>query len=381
MEICDKKICTGCCTCMNVCPQKAITIVCDSLGKTVPKIDENKCTQCQLCVKKCPMNNELNTKKPRCCYALWTNSKKDRETCASGGVATTFSRFVMREKGVVFGSGFDENLDLMKQMAKTEDDLEKFKGSKYVKSEIGFSYQQVKEKLDSEIFVLFIGMPCQIDGLNHYLGKEYKNLITVDFICHGTPPGKYLKEYVKSLVPDRDVTNISFRGEYDNYFTLYDKEDVLYCKQGHIDLYYRSFLNSLIYNDNCYQCRYASINRVSDITIGDFWGIDRNTLSNQYEGRISVALINTNRGQLFFDEVKYLFTYEARTIKEAFNGNCQLRRPAKAHPNREKFEEEYKKNGFVKAVKSTKIPKDILKSKVREQLVSPFRPLKKFMKN
>lgn len=383
MEICTREMCTGCCCCMNICPKDAITMVNDELGKTIPQINEDNCTECRLCIERCPMNTDKGFYAPRKCYALWTKNDRDRSTCASGGVATGFSRVVLRNSGTVFGTSFNHELTLVHSMAETEEELEMFKGSKYVQSCIGYNFRQVKKQLKSGRQVLFIGTPCQIDGLNKYLNKDYEKLITVDLICHGTPPMKYLNEYINSVNKNRRliVTNISFRGRCDFHLMVMGEQGLLYKRKHDTDYYFRAFLDGLIHRDNCFNCKYAQPNRVSDITIGDFWGLNRNTMKTDYPGKVSVALINTRKGEGFFDEVNEFFTVEQRPIKEAVDGNEQLRRPSLKPKDREKFALKYKELGFINALKETDIKKEIEKTKIRDVMVFPYRLSKRIMKD
>lgn len=365
MLICDKKECTGCSGCMNICPVNAIKMVPDELGKTIPYVDETKCIHCNKCKKICPNNNPISKNMPISCYAIWTKNEGDKKTCSSGGVATAFSRYVTKEQGVVFGAAILKSMQIEHIAIEEEANIEQLKGSKYVESKIGNSYRFVQNHLKEGRIVLFIGVPCQIQGLNQFLGKEYDNLITVDLICHGTPPYEYFKEYLNYLKLD-SASDVTFRGYYDFCFTCFKGDKIIYQRPAEHDLYFLSFLSNLTQRDNCYDCKYSTIKRVSDITIGDFWGIDKDSLKNKYDGKISVALINTIKGEIFFNKVKELFTFEKRNINEAISGNEQLLHPSSRHKDREIFERNYMRLGFTKAVMKTKIPYQIHKSRVKD---------------
>lgn len=368
MEICGIEKCTGCFACMNICPKNAISCGEDKLGKTIPAIDENKCINCGLCKKVCPQNNPFSKMKPQKCYALWTNNLDDKKMSSSGGVQSGFSRYIIENGGVVFGAAFDKNMNLLHMSAETTEEALKFRGSKYVSSYTGMTFREAREYLDKGKLVLYVGTPCQIDGLKNYLRKDYENLITVDLICHGTPPIKYLKEYAQEVcgeLPDK----ASFRGQYDFEMVFYKNDDITYRKMSGADCYFTAFLQGLTYRDNCYECPYARIERCSDITIGDFWEIDRSTLKNKYRGRISAALINTARGADFFDKVKERFVFEEREIGEAVRGNGNLSFPSRAHTDRDWFVDNYKKYGFCKAVKTPGIIKSVNKYRLKNNIV------------
>lgn len=373
MEICKRDKCTGCFACKNICPKEAIVVETDKLGKTVPGILEEKCVECGLCRKVCPEYGEKNLVFPKKCYAIWTKNEKDREECASGGVATGIGRYFISNGGVVFGTDWNEKkeLELEIKMAETEAELERFRASKYVQAFTGDSFKSAKQQLDQGREVLYIGTPCQIAGLKGYLQKEYENLTTMDLICHGTPPIEYLRNYVKEILPQKRIVKASFRGKDDYYLKLYENKSAesVYSKMHILDLYFCAFLRGLIQRDNCYKCEYARNERISDITIGDFWGLDRSALKKKYEGNISVALVNTDKGKKILEQCSARFYMEERPIEEAIEGNDQLRKPATLHEDYGKFSEDYTKKGFSAAVKSTRIKNEIFISNIKQSFL------------
>lgn len=359
VEICKQEKCTGCFACMNICPKDAIETGEDVYGKTIPVINKEKCIECGLCVKRCPINYPATLSYPKMCYAAWGKEKEERENCASGGIATVFSNIVINENGFVYGALFNDKLELVHMEAHREEEIQDFKGSKYVQSYIGMTFRQIKKRLDEGEKVLFIGTPCQVAGAKSYLGKDYDNFLTVDIICHGTPPMKYLKEYMTVADRNHKAKNIVFRGKRDYYFTLCNEHEILSSKKSSCDFYFYGFLQGLIHRDNCYSCNWARAERCSDITIGDFWGLDKSSLKVEYEGKVSVVLINTKAGEEFWDKYKNYFCWEERTVAEAIDNNSQLKRPSVCHPDRQRFLEQYRYKGFVKAVKTPKMRKKI----------------------
>ena len=266
-------------------------------------------------------------------------------------------------------------------MVRDKADIEKLKGSKYVYSDIDFTFRQAKDMLNKGVQVLFTGTPCQIAGFNNFLQKPYPNLVTVDLICHGAPPASYLSEYLNEQYPDKNYNNLTFRGEKDYYFLLKHNSDIISQIPVKYDVYFSAFLSSLISRDCCYKCKFASRNRISDITIGDFWGIDRSTLQKPYKGKISVVLINSQKGKTFFDNTRHLFYYEARSIDEAAKKNEQLNSPSiPPMPDRKIFIDNYPDKGFLGAVSLTKIYKNVKHNQKIRKLKSsfPYTMLKKF---
>ncbi len=367
MELCSTELCTGCFACKSVCPKDAITIGYDSLMKSIPVIDTNKCVNCGLCVKTCPVLNKSESNVPNTCLAAWTNNNADRKDCASGGIATALSRVIYDRGGKVFGCTFDDELNLDIKMAESLDDLERFKSSKYVQSSTADSYEEVRRQLMNDMEVLYIGTPCQIDGLKHFLKKDYDKLYLVDIICHGVSPIDYLKQYVNKISKGKKISNVGFRGSNDFFFTLYEGEKIIYCVRSYMDLYYEEFLRSVIYRDNCYNCRYANTNRVSDLTIGDFWGLDKSTLSEKYDGRVSQILVNTSKGQKLLETVGNYIHTEPGDMDVAIQNNVQLQHPSEAPYDRKVFVDAFK-GDFVRASYKTSIGKRILKDKIKKRL-------------
>lgn len=370
MELCDTNKCTGCRACMNACPKEAISMGHDKLLKTIPVIDNTKCVNCGMCKKACPVLNESKYSKADVCLAAWTCDKEDQKTCSSGGVATALSKLVFQNGGKVFGCDFDKDFNLTIRPAESLDDIERFKKSKYVQSSTGDSYKKVKEYLEQDLEVLYIATPCQIDGLLHFLKKDYEKLYTIDIICHGVPPIEYLKQYITFLKKSyriNKIDDISFRGENEFYFSASSNNEKVYYEKSYFDLYYESFLRSVSYRDNCYSCRYAKIDRVSDLTIGDYWGLDKSSLHKPYQGRVSEILVNTAKGKALLDKAgDYLYTEQA-SLKVAIDHNEQLSHPSDFPGDRNVFVEAFK-GDFIKASYKTAIGKRIKKVIMKKRL-------------
>ena len=380
MEICKKEQCTGCGACLNICPESAVSMQLDELGKTYAVVNTEKCINCGMCINVCPANNMPEVNQCINCYAIWSKNSEYSSKCASGGLSTGFAESVVKNDGVVYGVKFDEELNLVFDSTENHD-FSVFMGSKYVQSDTRHIYSDVQKKLKDGRQVLFVGTPCQVGGLKNFLRKDYENLITVDLICHGTPPISYLKDHIKG-VTDEKITDISFRGEKDFFLTLYNNEECVYSKRNHEDTYFTAFLEGLTYRDNCYTCKFARPERVADITIGDFWGLDKSTMTKKHNGRISLMIVNTQKGKVFFDTVKESFEFEERDINEALKHNGQLVAPSKMHEDRILFEEMYKKYGFEKAVNTPRIKKKIRNFKMKKTLIyRVFRKIKSIRGN
>ncbi|XME03220.1 Coenzyme F420 hydrogenase/dehydrogenase, beta subunit C-terminal domain [Lachnospiraceae bacterium C1.1] len=367
MNLVNEEKCTGCRACENICPKGAITMKLTTEMKTVPEINSDLCIECGLCGKTCPVLNTSEFKEPLECLAAWNNNETDRETCASGGVATALYRTILENGGVIYGCDYDDNLKPIIRRSENTEDLEKFKSSKYVQSSTEHTYSEVKKDLTEGCTVLYVGSPCQIDGLQHFLNKKYENLYTVDIICHGVPPIKYFQEYIKSLKTKEKVTSVGFRGIEDFKLSLYNGSRIFYWRYSNVDYYYEQFLRGVTYRDNCYQCRYARKERISDLTIGDFWGLDKKTLKINYSGKVSVILVNTDKGKNLIKLSEKLLYTEKRETEEAVKYNEQLNRPMPVPADREVFLRKLNK-GVYKALKTTATGKKITFIRIRNRL-------------
>lgn len=350
-EICSTDKCTGCCTCYNLCPKQCITMTENEFGFITPKIDKDKCIECSLCIKSCPANNESKFYKPEEAYAVWNLNDEDRAESSSGGPAVVFSRKIIRNGGSVFASRYDKKLNLENKLIELDEEVDYIKGSKYFQSYIGDSYKKVKEKLDENKKVLFIGTPCQVDGLNFFLKKEYENLVTVDFICHGVPPMRYFKEYISELEKKfkKNITDVKFRGKDDYKLAVYSGDKKIYLRDCNEDLYYLGFIRGLYHRQSCHTCKYAQVNRISDLTVGDFWGLEDLNLKERGVERAAVVFPNTDKGKKFFETCKENLFSVKRSIEELRVKNEQLRHPIRVHEKDELFKTYYTKYGFKKA--------------------------------
>lgn len=366
--LCDKVQCTGCLACVNSCKLGAISISVDDLGKTYPQIDETMCIACRQCESVCPVLNPLEKRVPIEVYAAWSMNEDDIAKSSSGGLGTVFARKVILTGGVVCGAAVSDGT-VKHIIVDTMKDLDKLRGSKYVQSDINSVYRDIKKVLNAGRKVLFIGTPCQAAGLRRYVRGKEDNLLVVDLICHGVPPYDYLKQYLSEISQSYDT--FSFRGTNDWYLTTYKNKEIIYKESRYEDLYFQAFLNGLVFRDNCYKCEYASKERISDITIGDFWGIDRSTLEHPYEGKISVMLVCSEKGKAFIDQLdENTFIKENRTIEEAVNEyQTNLIRPSNCPKERAFFEVKYRKYGFTKAVASTSIGRKVRLRKIKKWIL------------
>lgn len=354
MNLCEVKNCSSCGACIISCPKQCISLEEDLYGYLYPRINTNECINCGKCRKVCHAINDVDFNYPKAAYAVWSLDAQDRITSTSGGAASVFYQTVLSKKGIGYGAIIDDNLNVIIKGYDNEN-ISEFKNSKYVHSDMNTSYQNIMNELKEGKNVLFIGLPCQVAALKRYLGKSYSNLILIDIICHGTPPQKHLNEHIDYIDSKckKKTKKIRFRNDNEFIFMNYtdEKSKPFYQKTKNADSYLLSFFESLNYYDSCYSCKYAQNKRVSDITIGDFWGLGIDEpFDHPYTGAISLVMTNTDKGEEFFANAKEHLFVEERTVQEALNGNNQLNTPSLLNANRESFLSLYKENGFEYAI-------------------------------
>lgn len=351
IHLAEPEKCSGCMACAAGCPKDAISIRQDMLGNFLPEIQLEQCIGCGKCRKTCPELNPLPVQSSQKAYAVWSLDAENRRTSASGGAAAEFYAKALAGDYWICGAEYTADGRVVHTLAKEADAILRYKQSKYVYSETGSIYRQIKDKLDAGERVLMISLPCKIAGLLGYLGKSYDNLLTVDIVCHGTPSGRLLQDHIACVAPGSKEFRLRFRQDNEFLFHLEADGKPVYQKIGRTDTYLAAFLEGLSYREACYHCSYAKPQRASDLTICDFWGLGTQTpFDHPYTGAISAVLVNTRKGQVFFESCRTSLFAEERSVSEAVRGNAQLNAPTPEHPKRTAFEAMYHERGFEAAV-------------------------------
>lgn len=335
-EIVKSSDCTGCAACANICPQKAIKIIEDNNGFYKSYIDEDKCTNCGLCKKVCPSLNytESVEKHPKV-YAIMANNEI-RKVSSSGGAFTLVSEWILSKGGYIVGAAYTENWDVEHIIINNKQDLSKIRGSKYVQSKISETlYKDIKILLENNKYVLFSGCPCQVAGLKHYLQQDYEKLFLVDIYCTYAPSPKIYKKFLNEI--DSKFENINFR---DKEYSGWNCSSIVITKDNKKEKfkqYMQIYHSKLAMSKTCENCKYATLPRQSDITLADFWGI------NKYDKKLddslgtSIYMVNTVKGKNLLSQLdkKNIKTIKKVPLKYAIQQACL--KPFKAHPLRDKF--------------------------------------------
>jgi coenzyme F420-reducing hydrogenase beta subunit len=306
ITITNKSDCCGCGACEQSCSQHCISLAPDNEGFLYPVIDEKLCIDCGICEKVCPVINQNEIREPLNVFAAKNRNEEIRMKSSSGGVFSLLAEQIINEGGVVFGARFNEQWDVVHSYTETIDGIEPFRGSKYVQSYIGDSFIKAESFLKQGRKVLFTGTPCQIAGLHNFLRKDYDNLLTIDVICHGVPSPLVWKEYLKSIGNGNYPTNISFRDKSSGWKLFSVKYEFLtktIVKRFSKDNYMRCFLKDIFLRPSCYDCPSKAGKSDSDITLGDFWGVQNYHPEIDDDKGVGVALIWTDKGKEFFEHI------------------------------------------------------------------------------
>lgn len=322
----------------------------DHRGFRYPAVDYNLCNQCGLCDSVCAFkDNYGNHGDSPAVYALKHRDEFARNSSTSGGMFTALSDAVLEDRGVIYGVGYGEKLYVCHKRAVSTQQRDEFRGSKYVQSDTGDCFTQIKQDLDNGLKVLFTGTPCQAAALNSFLKKDYQNLITVDIICHGTPSNKIWREFLDVVEKDtgNKVRHVQFRSKANGWSACKGKiylekgaGEKIRGEQSYLQLFYRNY--TLM--PSCYNCKFTNFKRPSDITLGDFWGLQKSMPEFDDDKGVSLVLVNSARGEALFDRVKKLLD-----VRESCKEMCQqphLNVPPEQNKNSDRFWSEYHTKGI-----------------------------------
>jgi len=385
IEILDIKDCCGCSSCAQKCPKGAITMVENNEGFLYPKLDKNKCIKCGLCSKACPQLKKIIENKgniyPKA-YGMYIKDEDTLNKSSSGGVFSAIANYILENDGVVFGAAYNKDLSVNHTKVEKKEDLYKLRTSKYVQSNINGVYKEIEELLKRDIKVFFVGTPCQVAGLKAFLGKEYNNLLTSDLVCHGVPSQKLFLTYIDYLSNKykSKITEFNFRSKKTKGWGITGEVSTKSGKKKFIDTsfdpYYTSFFEAATYRESCYICHYSNINRVSDITLADYWGIEKIHPDFYNQNGNSLILVNTVKGDNIIHEINKKVNYVETDIDFAIENNYNLHHQSN-RPNKRNYiyngitelsSKDYIKKNLKVKITPIKLLKIIIPNKVKKKI-------------
>lgn len=329
----NQKLCTGCGACSLICPQKAIKMEENHLGFLYPKIDKKNCISCGLCFKRCHLIQK--TKNCTNIVTQYAAQHKDIEilnATTSGGIADIISKYIITKGGYVCGCIIDQNFNIKHIITNDLSEAELFRKSKYVQSTSYHNFPEIKKLLNANKLVCFISTPCQVNGLLSYLGKDYENLLTIDFICHGVPSNKLFKKYLFDVSKhyNQEVKSIDFRTKKNGWAT---QMEIILKNQALIETpqknpFLKFFLTNYALRLSCFKCKYRKIPQPADITIADFWHIKQEEVNFPIANGCSKIILNTLKGEKIFESINDKINYVAIPLNET---SISIRKPLGYH--------------------------------------------------
>ena len=334
----EKKTCNGCTACSLVCPKHCIEMKEDAEGFIYPVIDETRCIHCSRCLNTCSNYRKQDVGDKIIPFAIVNKNEDILSRSTSGGTFYSLLQYVFKnENGVCYGAAYDGNNIVRHMRAENIQQAEKFMGSKYVRSDILKVYEQVKKDLVEGKIVLFTATPCETFGLYTYLNKDYNNLITCDIICHSNPSPKVLAKYFNALElrENSKLKKYTFRAKANGWANPMPIAEFANGTSLEENTFQKAFSRVLISRPCCSDCKFTTPQKVADITIGDFWGIDKLTNIKDYENGISIVFANNEKGLKVIQSLEGVNITKLNTNKDYLKYNHN--KPEKPHRNRQKF--------------------------------------------
>ena len=360
----DKAKCSGCGACKQACPVNCIHMQRDDEGFEYPTVEPDSCIECGKCKNVCPMINDIGNMSqfdhPRA-VGGYHKDEEVREDSSSGGAFTLFAEYIIRNGGIVYGCSLDSSMKAVHIGVDDMDGLGKLRGSKYVQSSIGNIYKEVRENVLNGRLVLFVGTPCECAGLVTYLdNRVYANLYLCDFICHGVPSPMVFEKYIDSLETDNgSVKDFRFRNKDKGWNQSglqqgtrieFESGNTIRNHPAYRDNFMNGFLSDIYLRPSCYECHFKELPKnYADITIADFWGVDKCAPKLNDGKGTSLILLNTEHGNKLFETVRDKFEFEEVELKDALRKNKTIYKSAVENRCRNAFYKCLSEEGYDKA--------------------------------
>lgn len=373
----NKNQCCGCTACYSICPKNAIKMEYDEEGFLYPSINGDLCVDCGMCKSVCAFQNGCEKHRVIKGYALKHKDMDTRMKSRSGGAFAGLANYILSLGGVVYGAVYGENYSVKHFRCADKKDLPKIQGVKYIQSEMNDIFADVKSDLENGKYVLFSGTTCQVAGLLAFLEKtDVSKLYTADLICHGVPNNMIWQEFLhwNERKYKGKLTDAKFRDKCYGWKPHFESVTIN-GKKHKTKRFALMFYENDILRPSCYECRYASLDRVGDFTLGDFWGIQKQHKEMRDKTGCSLFMINTQKGEELFDKISENFILKEADVVKASFPNPNLRFPTPRPKRREYFWELYKTYDFDKVMKIYN--RKIFKSRVKKNLRKIKRIIKK----
>ena len=389
-KICKAELCTGCGACAAACPVACIRMEADAEGFLRPIVDPDKCIACGRCSQICPI---LEASQQICdetvAYAAVNSDAQIRYNSTSGGVFSLLCQWIFERGGIVYGAAYDEKFDVVHCSAENMEQVHKLRGAKYAQSHLGDCYTQVQRQLEAGRYVLFSGTPCQVGGLRAYLGKDYEKLLLVDLICHGVPSPKVWQHYIayRSIqdAQGEKPTAINLRSKetgWPRYSIRFDYPGgQLYSAYNFQDPYLRGFVGNLYLRPSCYDCRFKGSTRISDFTLGDYWGVWEQKPEYHDEKGTSLVLLHTEKAKQCWEQIAGQLKAEQVDTQEALKDNPSALESSERPNAREIFFACYENEDFSQLISRILPVKKETKKTIWYKLIRlPYRVMKKVVR-
>ena len=351
INITDKTKCSGCTACASACPRKCIAMQPDHEGFLYPVVNIQQCIDCGLCNRVCPIENPMAVKEQKLeTYAVRSKDKTVLKNSTSGGMFTALASWILEKDGVICAAAYDETFAVIHQFIDSQEtwsmeDFKKFRGSKYVQSDVRGCYPKIKEFLSKGRNVCFIGTPCQVGGLKSFLQKEYPNLLTVDLVCHGTPSPKLWKKYLDYQMEKHrsEIKTVSFRSKVFGYHSggfmeIHFANGKSYLASGRSDYMTKVYFDGLSPRPSCFQCAFKQRNRCSDLTIYDCQAYSALTGQQDDDLGYTNVLVHSPAGKQALMELdKYVTAVSVDTDHAIKRNGIMMEHLPRQHPDRDKF--------------------------------------------
>lgn len=372
IELIKREACTGCNACMNVCPEQAIIMETDLEGFWYPTINQKACTQCGACMNTCPIIHTSELREPKKgldalrekdvppIYAAWSLDPEIRYHSASGGIFSELAQLVLARGGYVCGAIYDERHMIKHAIIDKAQDLPQVRQSKYAQSDMGDIYKQVGILLNQGKKLLFCGAPCQCAGLSLYCNAsniDIDNLYLVDFICRGANSPKVYRKFLDELESkyNSQIRKVWFKNKsygWNWFSTRIEFEDGdIYLQDLCHDAYIKGYIEAnLFIRPSCSECRFKGFNRVSDLTLADFWGVQINDSAQDVDAGISMVMVHTEKGKFLWDSIVSQVYNEEKSLEEMVRGNVCFYNSALPGAHRGQFMEDLDKMPVIENI-------------------------------